>query len=39
MQTKQESVDSLINFVNDTVLITVMFVSLLQPNPTFYLLL
>jgi len=36
-QTKQEHVDSLNNF-NDTVLITVMIVIVLQPNTTFYLL-
>jgi len=36
MQTKQEPVDSLI-FFNDKVLITDMFVSVLQPNTKFYL--
>ena len=38
METKQEPVDSL-NFFNDTVLVTVIFVSVLQPNTTFDLLL
>jgi len=36
MQTKQEPVDGL-NFFNDTVLITVMFVSVSQTNTMFYL--
>jgi len=36
MQTKQEPVDSL-NVFNEMVLITVMFVSDLHPNTTFYL--
>ena len=35
IQTKQEAVDSLNSF-NDTVLITVMFLSALQPNTKFY---
>ena len=35
MQTKQEPVDSF-NFFNDTVHITVMFVSVLQPNTVLY---
>ena len=36
MQTKQEPVDSL-NMFNDTLVITVMIVNVLQPNTTFYL--
>jgi len=36
LQTKQKPFDSL-NFFNDTVLITVMFVPVLQPKTTFYL--
>jgi len=35
IQTKQEPVDSLYNYFNDTVHIAVMFVSALQPNTTF----
>ena len=35
LQTKQKPFDSL-NFFNDTVLITVMFVPVWQPNMTFY---
>ena len=37
MKTKQKPVD-ILNHFNDTVLISVMFVSVLQPNTTFYLL-
>ena len=36
VHTNKESVDNL-NFFNDTVFITVMFGSILQPNMTFYL--
>jgi len=35
IETKQKPVDSL-NSLNDTVLITVMFVSVLQPSTKFY---